>query len=197
MPQPSSSDRGFTVTIDPGKTANFYRELRAFDPKLTTALRASIRNAGYLARDAVIQALKQASPTGKPFNEESMRAALAAATKVTISFAQKSAGAKIRTGQELLAGGHQGFAFVYNMTTFRHPVFENADQQIARHSEANLRRTSIQKMGRDHTLAAWVTQKGDPYFAASINKIISTTIKAEVESAFDVAAKASGIASPF
>lgn len=200
MPAPQITDRGYTIRIDPGKTANFYRQLRDFSPKLTAALRRRIRNAGRLAVNAVIKELEkareEAGATSGPLDPESLQA-LINATKVTISFTPRGAGAKIRTGQQMLAAGHQGIAFAYNLASFRHPVFESEAQFDVRLFSANRRRGRVREQGENHDLAGWVTQKGHPFFGVAIDRIISTTIQAEVEAAFADAAKASGLTAPF
>ena len=157
-------DRGMSIVIDPQEWYRLKQQLDAFDPELARALRKRIRNAGNIAAEEVKRTLRLPSPDGGDDSGEG-RAALAAATKVSVSFGKKAAGARIITGSNRLAEKHQGLLHVYNKTTFRHPVY-----------------------GQD----VWVAQKGRPYFQSSIQKGANRAVLREVESALDDAMKAIG-----
>lgn len=156
---------GFSVTIDPQEWYRLKQELDRFDPALTRALRKRIRNAGNVAAEEVRRTLRLPSPDGGDNSGES-RAALAAATRVAVSFGKKSAGAKITTGSSGLAEKHKGLLHVYNKTEFRHPVFGQDD--------------------------VWVAQKGRPYFESAIKKVIDRALVAEIDAALDEAVQAMG-----
>lgn len=153
------------VVIDPQEWYRLKKELDAFNPALTKALRKRIRAAGTTAAEEVKKTLALSSPAGGDNSGEG-RAALAAATRVTVSFGRRSAGAKIITSASRLPAEHQGLLHVYNKTTFRHPVFGNR--------------------------SAWVEQKGRPYFGTVIRKMIDKEMTKEVEAALDDALKAIG-----
>lgn len=155
---------GFSVTINPQEWYRLKRELDSFDPELARALRKRIRNAGNIAADEVKRTLRLPSPESGDATGEG-RAALIAATKVSVSFGRKTAGAKIVTGSRRLAEKHKGLVHVYNKSEFRHPVF-----------------------GQD----VWVRQKGRPYFESSIQKVLNRAVLREVEEALDDAMKAIG-----
>lgn len=161
----AGQDGGFAVTIDPQEWFRFKTELDRFDPALAKALRKRIKNAGMTAANEVKKTLAMSSPGGG-VDDGASRAALIAATRVTVSFAKKSAGAKITTGSSKLAAEHKGLLNVYNMKTFRHPVFGDKEQ--------------------------WVQQEGRPYFGAVIQKALDESLVKEVRAALDEAAFAIG-----
>lgn len=188
MPQ---GDQGLQIVIDPLEWARFKKQLDASDVNLARILRRRIRNAALVGAESVKGELKEATPTGKALDGEAARNALIQATKVTVSFATRAAGARIVTGAGNLPAAQKGLLRVYNKTTFRHPVFETGDQGTARHFFSGSTR-SRQKLGRDGTLAPWVSEQGHPYFNAGIYKVLDTAMIAEIRAALDDAAKSIG-----
>lgn len=158
-------DQGFQVVIDPGEWFRLKQELDRFDPALAKALRKRIRNAGMVAADAVKATLALSSPGGGP-DEGASRAALIAATRVSVSFGKKAAGAKIVTGSNRLPPEHKGLLNVYNKKTFRHPVFGDKTN--------------------------WVVQQGRPYFGSVIQEALDRALITEVQAALADAASAIG-----
>ena len=156
---------GFGVTIDPQEWFRFKAELDRFDPSLAKALRRRIRNAGMTSAEEVKKTLAMGSPDGGP-DDGSSRAALIAATRVSVSFAKRAAGAKITTGSSKLAAEHKGLLNVYNMKTFRHPLFGDKEK--------------------------WIQQQGRPYFGSVIQKALDEALITEVRAALDEAAFAIG-----
>ena len=158
-------EQGFSVVIDPQEWFRLKKELDAFDPSLAKALRTRIRNAGKVAAGEVKKTLAMSSPGGGT-DDGSSRAALIAATRVSVSFAKKAAGARIVTGSTRLAAKNKGLLNVYNKKTFRHPVFGDKSN--------------------------WVAQKGRPYFGTVIRKALDQALVKEVGSALDEAMAAIG-----
>lgn len=163
MARPDSG--GFQVVIDPAEWFRLKQELDRFDPALARALRRRIRNAGNVAADKVKETLRAPSPGGGDNSGEG-RAALIAATRVSVSFARRAAGAKITTGSGKLSAEHKGLLNVYNKASFRHPVY-----------------------GNKHN---WVQQAGRPYFGTVIQKAMNKEIIREVRAALDDSVKAIG-----
>ncbi len=161
---PARQVGGYQVVIDPQEWYRLKKELDKFDPSLSRALRKRIRNAGVVAVDAVKEELAKSSPDNGSDSGEG-REALAAATKVSVSFGKRSAGAKIVTSSRLLPDEHKGLLKVYNKESFRHPVFGQPN---------------------------WVTQKGRPYFGKPIQKAIDRELTKEIRAALDEAVKAIG-----
>lgn len=161
----AKGDQGLQVVIDPQEWFRLKQSLDKFDKSLTTALRKRIKNAGNIAADSVRKKLALSSPGGGDDSGES-RAALIAATRVTVSFAKRAAGAKIVTGSGGLDAAHKGLLKVYNKTSFRHPVFGNTDN--------------------------WVPQKGRPYFNAGIYEALNKSLVDEIRAALDEATRAIG-----
>lgn len=156
---------GLSVVIDPGEWYRLKTELDRFDPALARELRRRIKNAGSVAAEKVRDTLAEPSPDDGPDTGEG-RAALAAATKVTVSFSRRSAGARITTSASKLAGRHKGLLHVYNKESFRHPVFGDR--------------------------ADWVEQKGRPYFGTVITKMINREVINEIRAALDDATRKIG-----
>lgn len=107
-----------TVHINPQELARLKRELDAFEPALAKALRRRIREAGQDAVRAVKTTVLQPAPGASDGETTGARSAIARATRISTSFAPRSAGVKIITG-----GVRNGFSKAYNMGSFRHPVF--------------------------------------------------------------------------
>jgi hypothetical protein len=83
-----------------------------------------------------------------------------------VSFAKRSAGARIVTSASRLPSAHKGLLNVYNKKSFRHPVFGDKD--------------------------VWVAQEGRPYFGSVILKAMNDAVANEIFSAIDDAVKAAG-----
>lgn len=169
---------GVAVTIDPAAWYHLKQECDKYDRDIIIQLRRRIRNAGNIAVERVKHTLSLPSPDGGP-DDGAGRAALAAATKVTISFTQRRAGAKVITSSSKLPPEHKGLLLVYNKEEFRHPVFETQRQSAAR--RGNTLRHRLSAKGR----AAWVAQKGRPYFAEPILEVINTGIRDEILAAVE------------
>ncbi len=162
---PGRHDQGLQIVIDPGEWYRLKQELDRFDPALARALRKRIRNAGNVAAQEVIKTLRLPSPDGGPDRGLS-REALAQATRVTVSFAKRAAGARIVTSSSRLPDEHKGLLKVYNKTRFRHPVFGDRD--------------------------FWVYQQGRPYFGEVITRMINRELINEIRNALDEATRAIG-----
>lgn len=167
---------GVTVKIDPGEWYKLKQDLDAFDKDLIRHLRRRIRNAGNIAAEEVRRTLRLPSPDDGPDKGDG-REALARATKVSISFTRTRAGTSITTSASKLPPENKGLLLVYNKNTFRHPVFEQQRQMAAR--RGNTLRHRLSKKGR----AAWVAQKGRPYFGDAIMQVIDKGIREEIEAA--------------
>lgn len=156
---------GMQVVIDPAEWYRLKQELDKFDPELARQLRRRIKHAGDKAAQAVRAKLAEPSPDGGP-DPGYGRAAIAAATKVTVSFAKRAAGTRIVSSASRLPPQHKGLLNVYNKETFRHPVFGNRNE--------------------------WVEQKGRPYFGAVITKMITRETLIEIRAALDYATQQIG-----
>lgn len=158
-------DQGFQVVIDPSEWFRLKRELDKFDPALARQLRRRIKNAGALAVDAIKDKLGEPAPGGGA-DSVGGRAALAAATRMTVSFGKTAAGARIVTSSSKLPAEHKGLLNVYAKKTFRHPLYGNK--------------------------AYWYPEQGNPYFRPVIYRLIDTAIKQEIRFALDDAIRAIG-----
>lgn len=160
---------GYGVVIDAAQWYKLKQDLDAFDPELARALRRRIKAAGDTAAKEVQKTLRMAPPT-KGDASIGGREDLAAATRVTVSFAKRSAGARIITSAARLPDAHKGLLNVYNKAEFRHPVYP-------RKSESREEWT-------------WVAQKGRPYFGSVIMQAMNEAVTREVFDAIDDALKA-------
>lgn len=174
---------GVVVNIDPKEWYKLKTELDAVDPKLTSALRKRVKNAGNVAADEVRKTLRLPNPSGK--GDDDGKQALIAATRVTIGFSARTAGAKIVTSSSGLDDKHKGLLLVYNKETFRHPVFETNRQNITRVFARGGDTVSASDREASGELAPWVVEKGRPYFGAVISKLLNTTIYNEIFAAFN------------
>ncbi|WP_353809160.1 hypothetical protein [Agromyces sp. SYSU T00194] len=167
--QPTSG--GYRIYIDPQQWYRFGQELAKFDPALKRALTKRIRNAGEVARRAVIKRLEENSPAGGP-DLHQRRLELIAATKLTVSFRKgNSTGVRLVTSGRNLPEDHKGLLKVYNLPTFRHPVYARGDAR------------------GDWT---WVQQKGRPYFGSAIREALDKALAEEVAAAVQEAVEAIG-----
>lgn len=157
-----SNDAGIHVQIDSQEWYRLSRDLKAFDPRLMTALRKRIRNAGNFGVEQIKHTLGLPSPDeGKDSGK--YRAMLAAATKVSMSFGQKRAGVKIATSNSRLPEAHKGLLKVYNLETFRHPVFGDDED--------------------------WVAQLGRPYFGGAFTTELLRIAQQEINDAMQEASE--------
>lgn len=154
----TDSPGGIGITLDSTEWWKVSTELKKYDPALLTALRKRLRNAGNFAVEEIRRTLGMPSPDGGPDTGE-QRARLAAATKVTISFSRRQAGAKVVTSGSKLPPEHQGVLRVYNKETFRHPVFGDKDD--------------------------WVQQRGRPYFGEAFTEAVVARARQEITDAMN------------
>ena len=168
MPAPQAG--GVSVRIDPSEWYRLKKALDGVDKKLTTALRKRIKNAGNVAAEAVIRALKDNPPAGAP-DPDGFREALQAATKVSLSFGARAAGVKVKTMSTGLPSEQKPLLAAYNRVEFRHPVFAQ---------------------GEDRKSWRWVPQIGRPYFGASIAPLLDGALQDEIRAALDDAVAAIG-----
>jgi len=162
-----AGDQGIQVTIDSQEWWRLKQSLDAFDPALAKALRKRIRAAGTVGSDAVKKKLRSSGS----LMDQGVLDNLAAATKVSVSFSKKSAGAKIKTGSSRLSATDKKLLFAFNQKTFRHPVWPKGD---------------------DRTKWAWADQPGRPYFGVTIVEALNRAVIEEVFAALDDATKAIG-----
>lgn len=141
------------------------QDLIAFDPALYRTLRKRLREAGDKAVDAVRDKLAEGSPDGGP-DVGANRAALAAGTKASVSFAKRGGSVRIVTSGSKLPAEHKAILAAYNMRSWRHPVFGNRDN--------------------------WDDQAGLPYFYGAVMSAGTREMRAGIEAAMDDAVRAIG-----
>lgn len=151
-------EQGIQVVIDPKVWFQLKQELDSYDKELARELRRRIKNAGQVAAEKVKATLRLPSPGGGDDSGEG-RAALIAATRLSVSFGKSAAGAKIVTGSSRLSAANKGLLNVYNKKTFRHPVYGNRK--------------------------VFVPQQGRPYFGSAIMSVVNKEILAEIQAAID------------
>lgn len=164
-------ESGYSVVIDSGEWYKLKQDLDKFDPALARSLRRRIKNAGDVAAKKVRETLAESSPDGGPDTMRG-RGALIAATRVSVSFSQRQAGARIVTSGRGLPAGHEGLLKVYNKATFRHPVYP--------------------RQGTSRGDWTWINQKGRPYFGSVIIKAMNEAVANEIFEAIDDATRAIG-----
>lgn len=157
MPGPGTTG-GIGVQVDSGEWFRLREASKKYAPDLMTRLRKRIRAAGQFAVDDIRHTLGMPSPAGGPDSGEE-RAALAQATKVSISFGRRAAGARISTSNRLVSPDHKAILKTYNLGSFRHPVFGNG--------------------------FVWVRQEGRPYFGAAFIDLVTQRAREEIYQAFE------------
>lgn len=179
-------DSGLKVSVDPKGWASLKKEADGFDRTIILQLRRALRVVGGRAKDAVVETLNEPAPGGGP-DSTGHRAALAAATKVTVSFSGRSAGVKITTSASKLPADNAPFVKAYNLAEFRHPVFESGAQGVNRSFTNGNSRRRKRKLTASGQLAAWVSERGRPYFGTQISKVWNRDAIAEASVALDAA----------
>lgn len=113
------------IRLDAREWNRLAADLRAFDPALLRALRKHLRAAGEHLRTEVQSAVKRPAPTSGGASVGS-RAAIAAGTRVAVSFAAR--GGKVTLTSANVRGG---FGKAYNTAQFRHPVNGNRNAWVS------------------------------------------------------------------
>ncbi|MFE4469554.1 hypothetical protein ACFRFH_12135 [Leifsonia sp. NPDC056824] len=173
--------------------SDFYRvkaELDAFDPALTRSLRKNLKLRGLSITEAIKEKLREPTPEGNASGPG--RDALIAGTHVTVSFGVRSGGVKIVTSGSGLPAGHAALLKVYNLASFRHPVFESGRQSVTRTFTSKESKSQKKQRVRSGELAAWVTESGNPFFDKVIEKELTRHLLHDMEGALDEAIAAIG-----
>lgn len=173
-----------SIVIDHSDWDRIRSNLGAFTPAFRRDLRRRIKGAAEAASQSVRETLALPSPGGGP-DDTGGRAALIAATRVSVTFGKSAVRAAIVTSSSKLPDKHKGLLKVYNMESFRHPVFETQDQY-------SLRRAGFRRSLKPSERAAWVEQKGRPYFGSVITKSMAKLAVIEIRAALQEAMLATG-----
>ena len=161
--------------------------LNNFPPTFKRDLRRNIKIAAEAATQSVRDTLALPSPGGGP-DDTGGRAALIAATRVSISFRNASVNASVVTSSSRLKDAHKGLLKVYNMESFRHPVFETNAHAGSRKEAAKTSGKRVKALAS----AAWVTQEGRPYFGKVISAEMRKTAVVSIREALQAAMLATG-----
>lgn len=141
------------------------QDLRQFEPAMLRTLRKRLREAGQKAVEAVRDKLSESSPDGGP-DEGRNRSALAAGTRVAVSFAKRGGSVKVTTSPARLPAEHKAILAAYNMHGWRHPVFGNTKN--------------------------WDSQVGNPYFYGAVMSAGTREMRDGIEAAINDAVRAIG-----
>ena len=151
------------------------RELKEVDAKATTLLRRNIRNAAKVAAEDVKKKVQEPPPNDAPGTAGS-RGNIASGISVRINTGarSKTQGASIVGSSKNLPAERKAMLRLYNKESWRHPVFDHTK-----------RAKGIRGFfgGRDKV---WVTQQGNPFFGAVLEKHtddVQRAIKAAVDEA--------------
>ena len=153
------------VRVDAKDWYRVGQDLKEFDPALYRGLRKALREAGQTGVDGVREKLGESSPAGGP-DVGANRSALAAGTRVAVSFAKRGGSVKITTTASRLPAEHKAILAAYNMRSWRHPVFGNRN--------------------------AFVGQAGLPYFYGPVMKAGHQQMVEGIETAIAEAVRAIG-----
>ncbi len=135
------SDDGVRIEFDPKQFAVFMAEVKEFSPKLATALRRRLRDAGKETVEAIQHKLLEAAPGSASVSSahpgrrkkapsaqsrrrsSGLRGKLAAATKLTIVTGKSRQGIGITTSAAKLSPADKAMLRAWNKKKFRHGVF--------------------------------------------------------------------------
>lgn len=126
------------VTVRAPDLRRLLADLKEFEPKLATALRRTIRNAGKVAAEDS----KRAVLSGPGSGRTGLRAGIAAGIGVRVMTGRSTQGVRIVSTGSRLPANKKPMVKAYNQASFRHPLFGDT-----RH---------------------WYPQQGRPYFGSVI-----------------------------
>jgi hypothetical protein len=110
------------IKLDPNDIRAFLAALKRLEPKLATALRRNLRQAGDVAIGEMRSAIMELAAT----RDYGVRRAIAAGIKTQVMTSQRSNGVRISASGGSL-GERRAMLKALNSTTFRHPLFGDRD----------------------------------------------------------------------
>lgn len=155
---------GVSLSVDYKEWNQFQKDLAAVHPKLVKQLRARLREVGNAGVRRVLSNLSEASPDGGP-DIGTMREMLAAATRVTLSFAKSGGSVKVRTSGGRLPAGRDQLVWLLNRKSFRHPIFGDFSDWISQKSNQYFSRAF------DAGFNAWAFNKIDDALKEALTAI--------------------------
>jgi hypothetical protein len=176
-----------SIVIDHSDWLRVQEKLKSFAPTFKRDLRRNIKVATEGAAQKVRETLALPSPGGGPDNTGG-RAALIAATRISVSFRASSVSAAIVTSSSKLPDKHKGLLKVYNKASFRHPVFETNAHAVIRKATAKTDGKRVKALRS----AEWVVQEGRPYFGKVISAEMHKTAVVAIRAALQEAMLATG-----
>jgi hypothetical protein len=176
-----------SIVIDHSDWSRVQENLKQFAPTFKRELRRNIKVASESAAQKVRETLALPSPGGGPDNTGG-RAALIAATRVSVSFRAASVSAAVVTSSSRLPDKHKGLLKVYNMASFRHPVFESGSHAVRRKSTGKTDGKRVKAL----LAPEWVEQKGRPYFGKILTGALRETAVIAIRLALQEAISATG-----
>lgn len=164
---------GDGIRIDPHDFGRILRHAKDFDRKLATSVRRELRLSAAPILADVKSTLARPTPNGRgaPPRRASVRAGLAAGTKVAVNTGEKRPGIRITTSSAKLPPNKKIMLRLYNKETWRHPVFGDGARKIkAGRGALGALKAAGDAAHNKRAASKWVTQRGRPYFGSVIVK---------------------------
>jgi hypothetical protein len=114
------ADGGIRAEFDPATFRDFMAQVKAFDPKLATALRRRLRQAG----EETTRDMKGVVGSGD------MRSKIAGGIKTSVATSKSRQGVSIESTGNKLGAQRTGMHRAWNKGEFRHPVFGNKKKWV-------------------------------------------------------------------
>lgn len=149
------------VRVDVKDFTELFGKSSQVEPKLRAALRKRMRVAAMDAANDVKSAVQESSKDSGKGRHRGLRSGIASGIKVRVSTANsaKTVGITLVSSGSGLPADQKNLVRAYNKKSWRHPVFSHTEKA------RGLRGTLLRRKQ-----AVWVTQAGNPYFEAVIDK---------------------------
>lgn len=113
------ADSDFRVEFQPEQFAGLMAALKAFEPKLATATRRRLRQAG----DDTIADMRSVVAGGPGAGRVGVKAGIRAGLKTAVATGKRKQGVRLTGTASRIPSGHGSMLRLYNKASFRHPVF--------------------------------------------------------------------------
>lgn len=133
------------IRLNSQEFARFGQKAKSIDKTIPRDLRRGLKEVGQVGVDAVKKALLEDPPNDQPGSVGS-RAALAAATRLSVTFGARGGGVKITTANSRLSAAHKGFAGAYEKQGLRHPVYGIAGNEVTQPTRPYFGKTLVEAL---------------------------------------------------
>lgn len=133
------------IRLNSQEFARFGAQAKSVDKTILRDLRKGLKDIGQVGVDAVKKAVLEDPPNDQPGSVGS-REALAAATRLAVTFSARGGGVKITTGNGRLSAAHRGFAAAYETRGLRHPVYGIPGNEVQQSTRPYFGKTLVEAL---------------------------------------------------